>query len=181
MFKPLPKKYEFLRAEKGPRILIEALKFHGLEEIQGLKNNAEIMNWARDVDARHVYNADEIPWCGLFMAKVCFDSQIHALRGKDCLWARNWAKFGNKAETPMLGDIMVFSRGKSSGHVGIYVGESKTTYHVLGGNQSDSVSIVEILKTRLIDARRPIWKIGQPVNVRQIFLDKAGPVSTNES
>jgi hypothetical protein len=56
--------------------------------------------------------------------------------------------FGNYAP-PGLGTILVFSRG-SGGHVGVYMGEDSTHYHVLGGNQSDRVSVARIPKTRLL-------------------------------
>jgi len=41
------------------------------------------------------------------------------------------------------------------GHVGFYAGEDERAYHVLGGNQSDSVSITRIPKDRLLEARWP--------------------------
>ena len=36
----------------------------------------------------------------------------------------------------MLGDILTFKRN-GGGHVGLYVGEDKDCYHVLGGNQGN--------------------------------------------
>ena len=93
---------------------------------------------------------------------------------------RGWANFGVKAPEPALGDVLVFSRG-SGGHVGLYVGEDATAFHVLGGNQGDSVSIVRILKNRLLAARRPAWRIAQPGNVRPIHLAGAGQLSLNEA
>ncbi len=84
----------------------------------------------------------------------------------------------------MLGDILVFWREKKTGwkgHVGMYVGEDKTHYHVLGGNQSDSVSIARIEKGRLLGARRCKWKVNQPPNVRVVKLAATGIVTTNEA
>jgi cell wall-associated NlpC family hydrolase len=80
----------------------------------------------------------------------------------------------------MLGDVLVFKR-QGGGHVGLYVGEDKDAYHVLGGNQSDSVSITRILKDRLHAARRCTWKTAQPANVRRVFLSGSGAVSQNEA
>lgn len=96
------------------------------------------------------------------------------------LWARNWVNFGTKVDTAMLGDILVFERGANSGHVGIYVGEDKDSYHVLGGNQGDAVSIVRIKKVRCIGIRRTTWSISQPENVRVINLNATGAISENE-
>jgi uncharacterized protein (TIGR02594 family) len=60
---------------------------------------------------------------------------------KDPLWALNWNSFGNKLSEPAYGAIIVFSR-TGGGHVGFYVGEDDKHWHVLGGNQSDKVSII---------------------------------------
>ena len=49
---------------------------------------------------------------------------------------------------------MVFSR-TGGGHVGFYVGEDKDAYHILGGNQSDMVSIARVAKDRHVATRWP--------------------------
>jgi cell wall-associated NlpC family hydrolase len=79
----------------------------------------------------------------------------------------------------MLGDVLTFKR-EGGGHVGIYIGEDTTHFHVLGGNQGNAVSVSRIAKTRLFKARRTPWKIAQPSNVRKIILEGKGNVSTNE-
>ena len=71
----------------------------------------------------------------------------------------------------MLGHILTFTRN-GGGHVGIYVGEDTTCYHVLGGNQSNQVNVMRIEKSRLSQARRTAWKIAQPSNVRVVKLEK---------
>ena len=75
---------------------------------------------------------------------------------------------------------MTFKR-KGGGHVGIYVGEDNTHYHVLGGNQNNSVSVSRIAKSRLFKARRTAWKVAQPANVRKVFLEAKGVITTNEA
>ena len=52
---------------------------------------------------------------------------------------------------------------------------------VLGGNQSDSVSIVRIESARLVAVRRSPFKIAQPANVRPVVLARTGALSTNEA
>jgi hypothetical protein len=54
--------------------------------------------------------------------------------------------------------VLVFRRAESAGHVGLYVGEDYGAYHVLGGNQSDGVTITLIARDRCIAVRRPIYK-----------------------
>lgn len=74
--------------------------------------------------------------------------------GENPYWARNWAGFGREARG--YGSVGVFERGPASGHVGILIGEDAANYHVLGGNQSDTVSVVRIAKGRLLAARWPV-------------------------
>jgi len=171
--------YNFLKTEQSPKILVEAYKLIGTRELIGKDNNPVILNWADELGLEKVYTADEIPWCGLFIAYVCLKAGREVVDKP--LWARNWAKWGTPQQVAMLGDILVFERGKSSGHVGIYVGEDATAYHVLGGNQGDSVSIVRIVKKRCIAIRRTNWRVSQPENVRVIKLDAKGTISTNEA
>ncbi|RZL82832.1 MAG: hypothetical protein EOP66_04490 [Sphingomonas sp.] len=53
-----------------------------------------------------------------------------------------------------MGVTLVFGR-EGGGHVGFYVGEDDHAYHAIGRNQSNSVCITRIAKSRLIAARWP--------------------------
>lgn len=174
----IPEKYKWLLDEPGPKMLLEALKLYGKKEQPGTGNNPEILKWAAETGLHHVYSADSVPWCGLFMAVVAkrADKEIP----KDPLWARNWAKFGVNTGEPGLGDVLVFQR-QQGGHVGLYIGEDDTAYFVLGGNQSDQVNITRVSKQRCIATRRPVWKIAQPDNIRKIILEPDGELSENEA
>lgn len=179
----LPENYKWLLKEGAPKMLMAALAEYGTKEIIGSGSNTKIVGWAREVGGAVArdYRTDSIPWCGLFMAVIAKRA------GKDIpaspLWALNWAKFGTKMPVPMLGDVLVFKRTTSTGiagHVGIYVGEDTQAYHVLGGNQGDSVNISRVAKSRLYSANRPIYKLAQPWNVRRVFLSATGKLSDNE-
>lgn len=174
----LPKQYGWLSREPGPRILLEALKVYGTAETPGPGNNPAILAWAKATGLDKVYRADSIAWCGLAMAYVALQAGWEPPLNP--LWARNWLNFGTTQRTAMLGDILVFSRG-NAGHVGLYVGEDSTAYHVLGGNQSDRVSFKRIAKARLLGIRRCPWRINQPLNVRPVKLAASGSLSTNEA
>lgn len=173
----LPAKYCWLSGETSPKILVEALKLYGVKETLGEASNPEIIKWAKETGISQ-YVLDSVPWCGLFMAVVCKRAGKEIVDSP--LWARNWAKWGKPSPSPMLGDVLVFSRG-SGGHVGIYVGEDATAFHTLGGNTSDSVSIARIAKSRLLAARRTAWEIAQPANVRKVILSADGLLSNNEA
>ena len=161
----------------------KALELYDTKEILGVKNNPIILAWAKEIggNVSNIYLADEIPWCGLFIAVVAKRSAKQLV--KDPLWALNWGNFGKLSTTPMLGDVLVFTRptpdGRTAGHVGLYVGEDLECYHVLGGNQLDKVCITRLKKTRLYVARRPNYNI-QPANVRKVILSSTGDISTDE-
>lgn len=177
---PLPAPYQWLlRIDSLPAMVREGLLLHGVRETEGAAHNPVIMGWAREVDLAAEYTADEIPWCGLYMAVVAQRARWPVPRAP--LWARNWAKFGQASPDPGLGDVLVFSRPGGGGHVGIYIGQDRESFSVLGGNQGDSVSIVRIAKARLLAARRPMWRYGQPKSVKPYFLNAAGNLSTNEA
>ena len=175
----LPIPYAWLAQETGPRLLVEALKFYGIQEGAGAKDNPELLRWAAELGGweAEFYKEDSIPWCGLFVAHACLVAGLD--RPKGFLRAKSWAEWGDATDAPMLGDVLVFTR-EGGGHVGIYVGEDDQAFHVLGGNQGDAVSIVRINKFRLAAARRTRWKIAQPKNVRPVMLSASGTISTNE-
>lgn len=173
--------YKYLQEEDSPRILAQAKILLGTKEIVGRIHNNIIMSWAKDLEIEDEYTADEIAWCGLFMAIVCKRAGVESnLTAKQALWALNWSKFGTKQSVAMLGDVLTFRR-KSGGHVGIYVGEDDVCYHVLGGNQSNMVCVTRIEKARINSIRRTRWKVKQPDNVRVIKLESNGVISKNES
>lgn len=170
--------YDWLKNEKSPKLLVEAVKQIGVKEIVGKKHNPTILEWADAVGLKKVYTNDEIPWCGLFIAHCAHVAGLQVVDKP--LWALSWATYGTKVTEPMLGDILTFKRD-GGGHVGIYIGEDTAYYHVLGGNQDNSVSVSRIAKSRLYQARRTAWKVAQPANVRKVFLEAKGTITTNES
>lgn len=179
----IPTQYQWLNQEGGPKMIVEALKLFGILEVSGQGNNASILQWAKEVGGKvaDVYKADQIPWCGLFMAVIA--KRSGKTIPKDPLWALNWGTFGTATSTAMLGDTLVFVRrtaeGNKAGHVAVYVGEDATAYHVIGGNQSDSVCFTRMAKNRLYAIRRPQYNV-QPANVRVIKLLPKGGLSSNE-
>lgn len=177
----IPPNYAWLLKEPGPRILIEMLKIYDVVETPGAANNPIIMGWAKEIGrfAGADYLADSTPWCGLGLG-------VAALRaGYDppeiCIRASSWDNWGTPVEGgPLLGDVLRFER-EGGGHVGLYVGEDRQGFfHVLGANQNDRVNVIRIAKTRLKAARRTPWQVGQPRNVRRVFLEPKGVISKNE-
>lgn len=174
----MTKQYQWLQEIEPPRLIAEAIKLYGTVETSGSGDNPSIMEWAKQLGLED-YVHDAIPWCGLLMAIVCVRADKPVV--KDPLWAMNWSNFGQKIGThdAALGDILIFSR-PGGNHVTLYVAEDDTHYHCLGGNQSDSVNIIRIEKSRLRHVRRPIWKTAQPKSVQKYYVSSIGLISKNE-
>jgi uncharacterized protein (TIGR02594 family) len=154
----------------------------GTREAAGTVNSPTIMGWAKKLGAKvlgMVYNADSVPWCGLFVAICLSEDGIAA--APIAVRAKAWATWGANLPADRLapGAVLVFER-PGGGHVGFYVGEDKTSYHVLGGNQGDKVSIMRLEKSRCIARRWPFGRsvIGGP----RLMTAIAGvPSSSNEA
>jgi len=89
-----------------------------------------------------------------------------------------WANWGQKSNIAP-GAVLVFKR-QGGGHVGFYVGEDSSAYHVLGGNQSDSVSIARIAKDRLVAVRWP-KESHPPADGQRVIKSSFSSLSRNEA
>jgi uncharacterized protein (TIGR02594 family) len=133
----------------------EATRLIGTKEKPGAGSNPVILDWATKENIP--YKGDDIPWCGLFVGHCITSTLEREPVPSAVLSARAWQSFGIKTQAT-LGAVMVFWRGSPAsglGHVGFYAGEDDTAYRILGGNQSDSVSLAWIRKDRLVSARWP--------------------------
>lgn len=161
--------------EREPVWMRNARQYVGLAEVPGPRHNPTIISWLEKLKAW--WRDDETPWCGVFCAAVF--EPLGFSYPKNYFRAREWAKWGSNLRTDRLspGAVLVFGR-EGGGHVGFYHAEDLTHYHVLGGNQSNSVNIMRIAKNRLIAAR---WPAGQPVVLGPRHVRPDGvPVSINE-
>ena len=115
-----------------------------------------LMDWLKR-DGRTLGDPGKNPWCG-DLVETCIrmalpEEPLLSALGTNPYWARNWLLFGQEAQ-PITGAVLIFERG-SCGHVGFAVGQDDTHFYVLGGNQSDAVTIARIAKSRLLGARWP--------------------------
>lgn len=169
--------YAWLTNVTLPKTIKEGIKLLGTVETPGSKSNKIILDWAAEVGLSKAYSDDSIPWCGLFAAVVAKRAGKEIVENP--LWARNWMNFGSAVGTPGLGDVLVFVRN-GGGHVGFYIAEDDTAYHVLGGNQSDAVTITRISKIRCLGGRRPFY-MNRPVSVKPYIVKATGKLSENEA
>lgn len=159
-----------------PNWLNTARQYIGTTEIKGPKHNSIIVNWRKKLKSWML--DDDNPWCGDFVAHCLQENGLPY--PKNYFRALEWKDYGALLRNDRLapGAILVFQR-PGGGHVGFYVGEDATHYHVLGGNQSNQVNIMRLEKNRLVTAR---WPDGRAVNGGPVRLSSSGvPLSSNEA
>lgn len=161
---------------KDPPWIAQARTKIGEREIVGSKHNPWIVsNWQR-LGAKW-FNDDETPWCGNFAAWALDAAGL--TYPKEFPRAASFKDYG-VACAAQLGAIGVKAR-KGGNHVFFIVGQTpdKMYYKALGGNQSNAVNIMDILKTDVDDIR---WPAGVPVPSTPFLptLPK-GVISKNEA
>lgn len=139
-----------------------AQRFVGSKEVPGTTSNPQVLamlrldeNWPQD---------DSVPWCSAFANYVAW---LLRLPRSKSLRARSWLNVGqviSLEEAEPGFDVVIFKRGTGSqpgpevidapGHVGFFAGVDGSKILVLGGNQSDSVSIAGYPKNALLGVRR---------------------------
>ena len=133
--------------------IVEGKTVFGLHETY---DKVALTSWLKS-DGQRLGDTEKLPWCGDYVETAIKnslpDEPFEGAVGNNPYWARNWLKFGYECP-PNYGAIVVFSRG-NGGHVGFVVGEDDSDYYVLGGNQSNMVSVTRISKSRLLGFRWP--------------------------
>ena len=144
------------------------------------RDRSWLMDWLKR-DGRSLGDPSKNPWCGDFV-ETCIrvalpDEPMLGALGSNPYWARNWMLFGQTVP-PIIGAVLVFERG-SGGHVGFAVGQDDTHFYVIGGNQSDAVTVARIAKSRLLGAR---WLATVPPRLQRLPTMKPGEflTTTNE-
>ncbi|MCO5092075.1 TIGR02594 family protein [Bosea sp. (in: a-proteobacteria)] len=168
------------RGPVAPPWYEELLRRKGLHEV---KSRSALMAWLR-ADGKTLGDPAKLPWCGDAIQTCLALTLPDEPQPVNPYLARNWLKFGVGLDEPALGCILVFWRGSktgTSGHVGLYAGEDAQGYlHVLGGNQSDAITIARLDKARLLGMRWPATYPKQTTS--RVLLSASGaPVSTNEA
>jgi uncharacterized protein (TIGR02594 family) len=133
----------------------------GLHEV---RNNAELKAFLKS-DGHALGDPAKLPWCGDFVETCIAVSLPKELMISNPYWALNWLKFGREVPIakPVMGAIGVKTRD-GGGHVFFVVGHDKTYVHALGGNQSNSISIVKIAKKDVKGLRFPTtYPMPQPL------------------
>lgn len=175
-----------------PKMITEGLKLLGIREVPGAASNPEILKFASELGLQGIYKNDDTSWCAVAHCSVAkrAGKQVRFIDPYDYLRAKAFSKLlqTNPDDWELieridakLGDTLIFTR-PGGGHIGLDIGESKTHFYVMGGNQNNMYSFTRVAKERLWAVMRPKYKIGMPASVKKYILNDTGvPVTSNES
>jgi uncharacterized protein (TIGR02594 family) len=133
--------------------LERARHYLGVKEKPGASHTAAILGFFAKAGHGWV-KTDEVPWCAAFVNAVLKET---GLPGTGKLTARSFLQWGEPISEPRKGAIAVFRRGQSSwqGHVGFVMSSDAHSILLLGGNQSNRVSLAPYSRKRLLGCRWP--------------------------
>ncbi len=140
-----------------------AQRFVGnVKEITGDKGDPFIVWCLQSCDAK--ITSDEVPWCSGFINRLAWFLRLW--RSKS-LAARSWLTGGipiTLAQAEIGNDIVILKRGKAPqpgpdvlkapGHVGVFAGLEDGFVLILGGNQSNGVTIARFPISDVLGVRR---------------------------
>lgn len=139
----------------GPSAVLKAVPYIGKNEQNDRQELIDFLN----VDPVNT------EWCAAFVNSVLEESNIRSNKDhKYSLMARSFLEWGLPVEPEDIqpGDIVIFPRGADQwkGHVGFYVKtvqfNDTVYYSILGGNQSNRVSIELYKQSNALGIRRSI-------------------------
>lgn len=129
----------------------------GVQETSGNAATPAILRYFRDA-GRGDITSDEVAWCAAF-AGACLERGgiPQTIAPARALLARSYLDVGAPIDKPRVGALAILSRGSDPvhGHVGFVVGETDNDLVLLGGNQSNRVSVAHYPKSRLVGLRWP--------------------------
>lgn len=158
------------------------------EQIEKYSNTN--LNWLfKSMTANLRGKNDEVPWCGGFVGYCLAKADRYIVANPFRASAWGSPKEMTQLTKPCYGCIVTFTRS-GGGHVGFVVGVDKTgNLMVLGGNQSNKVSIAPFavsratgfyFPSRMVDGK-PVKSNPLPERYKLPVLQSNGKVSTNEA
>lgn len=145
-----------MREEACLKIHEVAVKELGVHETQGSEATERIVEYASHTSLKST--SDEVPWCSSF---ANFAVNKAGFKGTNSAAARSWLDWGCVLDKPIVGCIVIFERKDGSNpnaaHVAIcdHADISNGIVRVIGGNQSDSVSIARYPVSKVLNYRAP--------------------------
>ena len=136
-----------------PQWLALAWRELGTREVKGSASNRRIADFFKDAGHPSV-TSDETAWCAAFLGASL---ERAGIRGTRSLLARSYLAWGEPLAAFRFGAVAVLTRGAdpAAGHVGFAVGATEGEILLLGGNQSDAVTVERFPWSRVIGLRWP--------------------------
>ena len=133
-----------------------ALTQYGIYEWAGSEDNPRILKFFSGIpDVTSDILKDSTAWCSAFVHWCMVNTKRPSTRS---LMARSWLSIGEETQAPILGDLVIFWRGKIEspwGHVGFFVNQTVDgRVWCLGGNQKNQVSIKSYAPSRVLGFRK---------------------------
>lgn len=146
--------------------MAEAWRGFGIAERAGAAADPRIVAYYRDAGHPEI-TSDEVAWCAAFLGAALARTGFAATGS---LLARSYSDYGQELDDPDYGAIAVFPRGgdPQQGHVGFVAGATETHLYILGGNQSDAVTVAAFPRANVIALRWPQPKSQTP----EILFDR---------
>ena len=132
----------------------------GIAATPGPASEAHVQRYYTDAGHPEI-QGDDVAWCAAFVGACLERAGIKSTRS---LLARSYLIYGEPISEPQPGAIAIFSRGTdpTQGHVAFVVGSSNDTLFILGGNQSNAVSVIAMPRSRLLGLRWPTATTASP-------------------
>lgn len=159
-------------------LLKAAIAELGQAEVSGPRSNPRIIEYRRMAGIDIGGDDSVVPWCAIFINAMLAQAGV-ATSGNAMARSFVSSKHFERLEAPIVGCITVISssRGPSSGHVFLYVGDQNGLFFLgLGGNQSDAVTIDAWHKSKLVGhfwprgVPRPAAPFDKPVRLARPLL-----------
>lgn len=136
-----------------PAWLAAAWAEFSVRETPGSASSSAVLSYYRDAGRGDVRD-DAVPWCAAFLGAML---KRGGFAGTGSLLARSYLNWGDRIEAAKVGAVAVLIRGSDpgAGHVGFVVGLAGGKVFLLGGNQSDAVTVEAFDVGRVLGYRWP--------------------------
>jgi len=124
----------------------------GIHEVPGAGDNPEIVSWFRFTTLAREFWHDATAWCSVFV-NAAFG--LNGIKGCGSARAVDWNGWGKKVVTPYPGCVTVFQWADGSHHVALFLKRENGRVQVLGGNQSNAVTITWFPEASVMGYRAP--------------------------
>lgn len=160
-------------AETMPPWMAEMHRRMGLHEVQHKASLTEFLKIGRFLG-----DPASLPWCGdaveSCLAKVLPAEPLPS----NPFWAQGWASFGIDVKSPLVGSIGVIRWSAKSGHVGFVAGVEGSKVVLLGGNQSNAITLASFPRDKFIAFR---WPKTYPIKAYPALRGKATSISSESA